>query len=220
VTTDPDLDALERVVSEQRRSLDRQFGRAEQVARSGKAEEAEVARLRALADIQLSTATVLTSIGEEAQETARAQVEALATRALQVIFGSHLSFHLVPGERAGQVTLEFEVWSDYGGVVTKTSVLDAHGGGMAQVVGFVLQLVVLLLTPDARRVMFLDEAFAWVSESYAPAVAAFLQEVAEKAGVQIFLSTHSTVYSRYADKRYRLVLSSDGVTQVQEDESE
>jgi ABC-type branched-subunit amino acid transport system ATPase component len=104
--------------------------------------------------------------------------------------------------------------------VVETSVLDARGGGMAAVAGFVLRLVVLLLTPGARRFLALDESFAHVSASYEPRVAEFLREVADKAGVQVLLITHSTAFSDLADARYRLTLGADGITQVHEGESE
>lgn len=87
---------------------------------------------------------------------------------------------------------------------------------MAAVVGFVLRLVVLLLTPGTQRFLALDESFAHVSASYEPRVAEFLREVADKAEVQILLITHSDAYSDLADARYRLSLGSDGVTVVEE----
>jgi DNA repair ATPase RecN len=91
---------------------------------------------------------------------------------------------------------------------------------MAAVVGFVLRLVVLLLTDGARRFLAMDETFAHVSESYASGVAEFLREVADKAGVQLLLITHSPVYGDYADANLRLVLGPDGITQVHEGETE
>lgn len=219
-TSASDLDALCATARQLRQRVEREAGQAEQVARQGKAAEAEVARLTEEVERYLKVQTLLTTVGEEAQESARGQVEGLATRALQVIFGPELSFHLVPGERGGQATLDLMIRSDYGGSVTETPVLEARGGGMAAVVGFVLRLVVLLLTDGARRFLALDETFTHVSESYAGAVAEFLREVADKAGVQLLLVTHSPVYADYADAKVRLVLGPDGVTQVYEGESE
>lgn len=211
---------LSAAVRQRRGELDRQAGAALEVARQGKAAEAEVAELRAAVELHEKTGALLTTVGEEAQETARHQVEELVTRALQVVFGDNLSFHLVPGERGGQATVEFVLRSRFGDREVDTPVMDARGGGMAAVVGFVLRLVVLLLTPGARRFLALDESFAHVSASYEDAVAEFLREVADKAGVQILLVTHSSAYSQHADARVRLVLGPDGVTEVHLGESE
>jgi hypothetical protein len=205
---------------QRRGELERQAGAALEVARQGKATVREVDELRAAVELYEKTAALLTTIGEEAQDTARHQVEELVTRALQVVFGDNLSFHLVPGERAGQATVDFVLRSKFADRWVDTPVMDARGGGMAAVVGFVLRLVVLLLTPGARRFLALDESFAHVSASYEDAVAEFLREVADKAGVQILLVTHSTAYSQHADTRVRLVLGPDGVTEVHLGESE
>jgi hypothetical protein len=173
-------------------------------------------RLRSKAELEGKVAALLTTIGEERQESARAQVEELVTRALQAIFDKNLSFHMVQSVRANRAEVDFVIRSTYGGEVIDTPVLDARGGGTAAVVGFVLRLVVLLLTPGTRRFLALDESFAHVSASYEPRVAEFLREVADKAGVQILLITHSDAYGDLADARYRLSLGPDGITVVEE----
>lgn len=194
----------------------REAGAATEVARQGKAAQAEAARLRHRAEVAAEVAALLNSIGEQRQESARRQVEELVTRALQVIFDKNLMFHMVQSVKANRSEVDFVIRSTYGDTVVETSVMDARGGGMAAVVGFVLRLVVLLLTPGARRFLALDESFAHVSASYEPRVAEFLREVADKAGVQLLLVTHSDAYSDAADVRYRLSLGADGCTQVEE----
>lgn len=179
-----------------------------------------MARQQERADLYARTAALLTRIGEEAQENAREMFENLATRALQGIFGSELEFRLVPGESGGQVTLEPVIRSRHGGEAVDTPVLDAQGGGIAVVVGFVLQLVMVMLTPGARKVLFLDETFAFVSVAFRQRLAEFLREVADRTGVQVVMITHDEVYAEYADARVRLALGPDGVTRVFEGESE
>jgi DNA repair exonuclease SbcCD ATPase subunit len=215
-----DLAALADAVQATRRDLDRQAGRAQQVATAGKRVEADIARCEELAGVYAMTAALLTRIGEEAQESARKMFEDLTTRALRAIFGEDLSFRLVPGETGGQVTLEPVIRSAYDGGVIETPVLDARGGGMAVVVGFVLQMVMVLCTPRARKILLLDEPFAFVSESFTDRLGEFLAEVAGQMGMQILMITHDKVLMQYADVRVRLALGPDGVTQVFEGESE
>lgn len=222
MSREAELDVLTRAVTQTREKLTRRAGEARIIATQGQAAEAEVAALEARLELYAKAQALLTSIGEEAQDIARGQIEGLVTNALRVVFGEELSFRLVPGERGGQATVEFILRSEYGTekVMVDTPVMEARGGGMAAVVGFVLRLVVLLLTPGARRFLALDESFAHVSASYEERVAAFLREVADKAGVQILLVTHSHAYSDHADAQVRLALGPDGVTQVREGESE
>lgn len=211
--TDPTLTVRAQAVTTR---LHREAGQLAEVVRRGKEAQAEVARLRHLLEVQEKAAVLLSTIGEERQESARQQVEELVTRALQVIFDQGLSFHMVQSVRANRAEVDFVIRSTYGGEVVETAVMDARGGGMAAVVGYVLRLVVLLLTPGARRLLVLDETFAHVSASYEPRVAEFLREVADKARVQHLLVTHSDAYSDLADKRYRLVLGEDGTTRAEE----
>jgi len=205
---------LASVVRLARKDADREAAEAAAVGRQGKAAKAEVARLRESLELHERVLGVLTSVGEARQESAQRQVEGLVTRALQAIFEENLSFHLAPAVRGNQATVDFVLRSTYGDIEVDTPVLEARGGGMAAVVGFVLRLVVLLLTPGARRVLFLDESFGMVSAEYEPRLAEFLRQVADKAGVQVVLVTHSRAYDDLADASYELALGADGVTRV------
>jgi hypothetical protein len=216
-----DLATLTAAVAQRRSALDVEAGQALALAKRGQAAEAERDRLKALLETYEKTCALLTIIGEQEQDIARAQVEGLVTRALQVVFGEELSFKLKPGTRANQAVLDMLLVSEYGSGTLETPVLDARGVGMAAVVGFALRLVIMLLTPETevRRLLVLDETFAHVSASYESRVAEFLREVADKAGVQVFLVTHSSAYGEKADSRYRLS-QAGGFTEVHENETE
>lgn len=215
--TDPA--SLARAVQVTRRNLDRQAGRAQQVAKAGQQAEADIACLEERTELYAKVSALLTSIGEAAQESARTMFEDLATQALQAIFGGDLSFRLQAGETGGQVTLEPVIRSEHDGEVLETPVLGARGGGMAVTVGFVLQLVMVILTPGVRNILFLDETFAHVSVVYRHPLARFLQEIASRTGMQIFMITHDDVYAEYADALVHLALGPDGTTQVFEGEA-
>lgn len=188
------------------------------IGRQGKAARAEAGRLRERLELHEKVLGVLTRCGEARQESAQRQVEGLVTRALQAIFGENLSFRLIPAVKANRAEIDFVLRSVLDdGTEVDTPVLEARGGGMAAVVGFVLRLVVLLLTPGARRVLFLDESFGMVSAEYEQPLAEFLREVADKAGVQVVLVTHSHAYDDLADVSYRLELGPDGATRCVQD---
>jgi DNA repair exonuclease SbcCD ATPase subunit len=204
-------------VQRTRNAVEREVGEARAIAETGKRLAARVIELKAEAELYQQVIGVLTRIGEARQETAQRQIEELVTRGLQVIFGEELTFHLVQSERGSQAQVEFLVRSAY--VVdedetrtVETPVMDSRGGGMAAVVGYMLRLVVLLFTPGAARFLALDETFAHVSAEYEPRLAEFLREMADKAGVQHLLVTHSDAYSDVADVRYRLAPGPDGTT--------
>ncbi len=219
------LQELASAVRQARSQADRETGEARAVALQGKALQQEAEKLAEQLALLEQAAGVLTRIGEERQEAAQAQIEGLVSRGLQTIFGESLEFRMIQTVRGNQAQVDFVIRSEYvagdaagvncdAPVVVETPVMDARGGGMAATVGFILRLVVLLLTPNARRVMFLDETFSHVSAEYEPRLAEFLREVADKAGVQLLLVTHSSAYDDAADVRYRLQLGADGATEV------
>jgi DNA repair exonuclease SbcCD ATPase subunit len=194
--------------------VDREAGEARALAKAGKSAQARVAVLQEQIELHDRVLGLLTKVGEERQTHAQEAVEGLVTRGLQTIFDESLTFHVVQSIRAGQAQVEFVIRSAHGDQVVETPVMDARGGGMAAVVGLLLRLVVLLLTPGARRVLFLDETFGMVSREYETRVAEFLREVCDKAAVQVILVTHSDAFDDFADARYRLSLGVDGATVV------
>jgi len=194
--------------------VDREIGEARAVGKAGMAAQDREAELKARIEQHERVAQALTRVGEERQQHAQEQVEGLVTQGLQAIFGAGLSFHLIQSVKAGQATVDFVIRSEYEGQVVETPVMDARGGGMAAVTGFLLQLVILLCTPDARRILWLDESFAHVSEEYREPLGQVLREACDKAGVQIVMITHDEIYSEIADQRYRLSLDAEGCTEV------
>jgi len=198
-----------------RRALDRQVGEASALARAGQQLQTDIADLTRQVDDHTRAAAVLTSIGEQRQAAAQATIETLVTKGLQSIFGDDLSFHLVPVVRGNRPEVDFVVRSTLDGAAVDTPVMDARGGGLAATVGFLLRLVVLLLSPHRQdTVLFLDETFAHVSAEYEPRLAEFLRELVDKTGVQVIMVTHSDAYAELADTRYRFQLV-DGITRVE-----
>lgn len=197
-----------------RRHVDQQIGQLRAVAQSRSQASEQVVRQTALLEELDAVSVFLTSFAEEAQLSMQRKIEALVTHALRTVFDEDMEFKLVADTKARASTLDFVIVSKMDGVDVETPVIGSRGGGVAAVVGFLLRLVVLLLSENRHRVMFLDETFAQVSEEYEPRVAEFLREIADKAGVQIVLVTHSSAYSDVADKHYRF-RQVDGVTKVE-----
>ncbi len=209
-----DLATLTTRLHRHRRHLDRQVGAAQAIARHGNAVQAEVLDLTTRVDAYTRAAAVLTRIGEERQEQAHRTIENLITRGLRTIFDDTLSFHLVPVVRGNRPEIDFVVRSDLDGTTVDTPVMDARGGGLAAIVGFLLRLVVELLSPRRDAPILLDETFAHVSAEYEPRLAEFLRDLVDRTGIQIIMVTHSDAYADTADTRYRFRLTR-GVTHVE-----
>lgn len=206
---------IETRIAQARRALDRQRGEAFATAKQGKAVLDEIAELSQVVDLHEKAAHVLAGIGEQRQDQAQKQIELLVTQGLQTIFDDGLTFHLVPGVRAKTPVVDFVIRSTMDdGSVVETDVMTARGGGLAATVGFLLRLVILLLSRQRQdTVLFLDETFAHVSAEYLPRLIEFLKDLVAKTGVQIVLVTHDESFLDAADTIYRFQLV-NGVTKV------
>jgi DNA repair exonuclease SbcCD ATPase subunit len=209
-----ELSDLALQVRQARRMLDRQAGEARAIGLAGQRAQAELRQHRDEVDTFDRAAAVLTSIGEKRQESVQYQIETLVTQGLQTIFSDDLSFHVVSSIKGKVPVVDFIVRTTFpDGRMIDTPVMDARGGGLAVVVGFLLRLVVLLLSKDkCAQVLFLDETFAMVSKEYLPKVASFLRELVDKSEIQVVLVTHSNELTENADIVYRLMQDSDGCT--------
>lgn len=200
-----------------RRDVDRRVGEARAVGLRGQEVQASIASLRSLAESYERLALLFNSIGEARQSSAQRTIEGLVTQGLQTIFGEDLSFHLVASEQRKTATVDFVVRTQLAdGTVLDTPVMESRGGGLAATVGFLVRLVVLLLSRQRQEtVLFLDETFAHVSAEYLDRLSEFLREVVDKTGVQLVLVTHQPALAENADKVYRFSLDDAGVTRVE-----
>ncbi len=158
---------------------------------------------------------LLNTIGEERQNNAQKQIEGLVTMGLQTIFEQNLSFHIIQRTGLKSAQVEFIIRSTFDdGRTVDTPLLDARGGGLVATVGFLLRLVIILLSKPKNPLLVLDETFAHVSAEYLEGIADFLKEITQKTDVQIIMITHQTELCETADKLYRFSLDKNGHTKV------
>ena len=194
--------------------VERRVGEARRVLLDAKAAQQEVQELEARSEVLDEVIEVLNSYADQRQVDLQAKVEQLVTHGLRIVFGEDMEFHLIPGMKGKYATTDFMIRSRRGEEWVETPVLQARGGGVAAVVGFVLRVILLLLRPNARHTLFLDETFAQLSEDYEEPLAQFIRELVDRTDCQVVLVTHSSAYDAVADTAYRLRLE-DGVTKVE-----
>ena len=213
-----DLDKMVVRARQRRRQIDSAQGEAHSVLLRGKELSQQVADLTVLSEELDKVTVLLNSLGEERQQAAQASIEELVTWALQMIFDDTLSFHIVQSVRGKSSVVEFVVRSTLGTSVIETSVMDARGGGLAAVIGFLLRLVVMLMgrNPRDASLLVLDETFAHVSSDYLEPLGQFLREVVDKTGVQIIMVTHQQEFANFADKVYNFSTVANGETVVKD----
>jgi hypothetical protein len=211
----PDLDALTIRARKHRRLLDSRAGEMRATLMRGKELQVEISELTSLVEDLDRVTALLNSMGEDQQFQTQQKIEELVTRGLHTIFDPTLSFHIVQSVKGRSVVVDFILRTTLERSVIDTPVLEARGGGVAATIGFLLRLVVLLLSKGARseHILVLDESFSHVSAEYLPTVSEFLREVVDKTGIQIFMVTHQPELTELADKVHRFDIV-DGKTVV------
>lgn len=200
-----DIELLRQQVETNQRKIDAAVGEARAVLARGNALRDEIKNLTQEIEDLDKAAALLNSMGEQRQAQAQGVIETLVTQGLQTIFDETLSFHIVSSVKGKSPVIDFVIRTTLGGKVIDTPVMDARGGGLAAVVGFLLRLVVLSLqTKDfGHKLLVLDETFAHVSAEYLPGVSQFLRQVVDEFGLQIIMVTHQTELIEDADVVYR-----------------
>ncbi len=208
------LTEVESLVATAERRLERRIGEAKALARSGKESQSQAAEAEATMIACEEATAFLNSFADERQAKVQNQIETLVTHGVQTIFGDDLTFHVLSEQKANRTEVSFSLRSSMGEETVETPILDARGGGVAAVVGFLLRLIITLLRED-RPLLVLDETWAQLSSDYEPRLAEFVRELVDQTGVQILLVTHSDAYTEHADKAYR-VTQKKGVTEFEE----
>lgn len=158
--------------------------------------------------------TVLSKYADARQEQVRNLIETMVTQGLSEVFEETLTFRVRTKTVGRRTDTYFTLTSMMGGEEVETDILSARGGGVASVTGFLLRVIFIMLN-NAPRILFLDEAFAQVSENYEPRLAEFIDTLCTDYGLRIVLVTHSQnpVWSEVADAVYTSSMT-DGVTHL------
>lgn len=156
---------------------------------------------------------VLKTAAEVRRQELRDRVEGLITRGLRAVFERQdIQFVLETRQNMMATSIEPKLRTEFRGRIIETEILDGHGGGVADLVAFLLRVVVLTLSrPRVAPVMVLDESFRHVSPQYLRGVAVLLRELNRTAGVQFILVTHKPELLDAADVIYRATIR-DGMT--------
>jgi DNA repair exonuclease SbcCD ATPase subunit len=194
-------------------AFQQRLGEAKQVRATLKATVAEKDALASRVQSLDEVAILLNSYADTRQAVVHTQIENIVTKGLQTIFAEPLSLRIKTTLVGKRTESDFYLVSGSGEDVLETPILEARGGGVAAVVGFLLQVILVLLSPNHRPTLFLDETFANLSQEYEEPLAEFIVELVEKSPVQVVLVTHSTTYRSFANKVYT-VSQSKGVTKI------
>lgn len=148
------------------------------------------------------------------REVVRERMEKMVASALRSVFGKGMDFRFDITTRRGVANFEPQIgyrrkaeahWAGVGEV----------GGGMVDVLAFVLRVCVLLMVQPARpRLLVLDEPFKHVSSQYLPAVAMLVKSLADDMGIQFVIVSHEPEVAGAADRVFKVTKEPGGASVV------
>ena len=158
--------------------------------------------------------TFLMQFADERQASVFRQIESTVSEGLQTVFEEDLRLEISSKVVGSRSEIVFTLVSGGAGSdELRTSIMESRGGGVAAITGFLIQAVMVLLTPNLRPIVFLDESFRAVSEEYQAPLGRFISELCERTGLQVVLVTHQPSIAEEADVVYSFT-QSKGITKI------
>lgn len=194
------LDEIGKALTAAESQLERDRGAARALALRGLQARESAAVSHSLVEACDEAISLLATYADERQAQVLETIQTIASTGLTQVFDEPMELKLVQVARARRIEMDVKIKTGE----LETSVMDARGGGLAAVTGFLIRAAVLLFKPDARKFMWLDEVFAQLSEEYVPRMAEFIRDLCERTGLQIVLTTHQPEFADAAHKVYRI----------------
>ena len=158
---------------------------------------------------------VLQKYSKAKEQVLREKLDNIVTKGLRFIFGEGYRSKLEFGINRGQATIKPKIITEIDGKELEAEIADAHGGGLVDVTSFIYRMLVLsLVKPRRRRVLFLDECFKHLSEEYLEPAGMFMKQLSEKLGIQLIIITHKKQLMDIGDVVYEFS-NTNGITEVQ-----
>jgi len=137
------------------------------------------------------------------------KIESIVTGGLKLVFQSdHVGLVVAKKETARGNSYELLVRDGEGDEETIGDPMDSFGGGIQNVVGFLLR-VILVKRFRLAKMLVLDEQFSNVSPEYQPKVSQMLRELTDM-GFTIFAVSHQSMITAAADNVYALTVHCPG----------
>ena len=161
---------------------------------------------------------VLDLVGELKREEAKRKLEKTVTFALKIVLErKDIEFKLEFDTKRNVPVVIPKVISVFDGEQIETEIKDGHGGGLYDIVAFVLRVLVLVwYRPKLKQFLILDEVFKHVSRQFLPNVAKLIKKLHDMTGIQFVLITHKDEFAEIADKVFHFS-NRNGITKIEEE---
>lgn len=210
------LSHIEFSLSEMRSKYDQALGQLQMKQQERDKKQSELTQAKKDIETWQQVQILFSKVSEFARAQLKARIEETVTAALQAVFErDDIAFEIEMRTVNNQPSASWQVVSLYGDTTISGDPESSRGGGVSDVVSLALRLSLMELSrPRPEGILMLDEVGKHISKEFAPNVAAFLKQYAQKTGRQIILITHQADLADVADVSYR-VTQENGVSEVQ-----
>ena len=148
-------------------------------------------------------------LSELKKKQVKKKIEGLITKGLRTIFErDDYRFVIEMEQKRGVMTARPLLYSKFGKEEFVSEIIEGHGGGVVNVVSFILQVIVLLaIRPKLERILVCDEPFENVSKEYLSNVAEFMRYLADLTKMQFVMITHKPEFLEVANKKFEVRLN-------------
>jgi len=198
------LDSLRSVASLRANSLQMKRLSLRHLKDAAKEVRGKVQDLDKKIDCLKRSQVVLQKVISIKKESSILKIEQLVSYGLQTVFSDpSYEFKIEEKVRKNQVSFDFRVFSDSFNSQEGLNIMDSRGGGIVNIVSFLLRVVIyVLLDRKAERFMVFDEPFNNLSEAYHENLVTFLKTLSAKMNFQFVIVTHQRSTIEMADKVY------------------
>lgn len=196
-----DFNLIEQAITQGEKALERDRGKVQVLAARGTNAEKLAWKAQARAQYYEEASKLFAQFADAREAKVIETIETIVSVGLSQIFNEDIKLKINQVTRARRIEMDIKVVT--GGL--ETSILDARGGGLAAVAGFLLRLTILLLSPGKRKFLAADEPFAQLSEEYLVPTAEFIADICNRADIQIIMVTHQQEFTEVADKVIRII---------------
>lgn len=135
------------------------------------------------------------------------KLENLLSYGLTVVLNKPVKIFFKKQDKSGGY-LTFRMISDG----RETNVFNSRGGGIEELISFLMRFIVVVSETKLRKLIILDEQFSAISEGLIERLIFFIKELAEKSSIQFIMVTHNKRLRDLGDVTYIAKLGEDGYT--------
>lgn len=149
---------------------------------------------------------VLMLMSQEILGKSTATIDDLLTNGLRAVFNDQsLTFKTTIDKYRGRTAVKFQLLENG----YSKPLMESYGGGPLAMAALLLRIATIILL-DMRRVLFLDETLAHLSEAYHANASKLLKSLCRELDFQIVMITHQPAFAEYADNHYEVTPSHAG----------